>query len=87
MNIGHLIHEWMESRALVTAAERAEHPDIVDHHGRTWVWIRGELYRHCDMAWSADQIRDTDHRLPSERVRNNPNYNLCQICKGATDAS
>jgi len=77
---GSMIQEWMRLRAELNAAERAEHPDITDHHGRVWTWIDGDLYQHCGMAWPRHSIEDTRHGLPSESVRNNPNYDLCEVC-------
>lgn len=87
MHIGHAIHEWMEACAQLAAIEQSEHPDIVDRHGRVWVWWKGELYRHCGMAWTESMVRDPRNGLPTESARNNPNYDLCSTCKGETDAS
>lgn len=86
--IGRMIAEWQALRSEISEAERAEHPDVVDHHGRSWSWIAGDLYQHCGMAWPLHSIQNPRHGLPSESVRNNPNYDLCDICKGEkTDAS
>ena len=76
-----MIAEWQSLRDELTQIEAAEHPAIVDGFGRTWIWWKGELYRHCGMAWTAGMIR-SPHGLPSESVRSNPNYSLCEICRG-----
>jgi hypothetical protein len=62
-------------------------PPITDHYGRVWTWVNGQLYSHCGMAWTSDMIRDPASRLPSGAILTNPNYDLCPICKGETDAS
>lgn len=78
-----LIGEWLWLRDQLRDGERADHPDLVDHHGRTWTWVSGDLYRHCGMAWPAFVITDGVHSLPSASVKTNPNYQLCPICQEA----
>jgi hypothetical protein len=80
--MGRRIAEWQAARDELAAAELAEHPDITDHHGRVWVWVDGDLYRHCGMAWTSAQIRNTEHLLPSASLFSNRNYSFCSICKG-----
>lgn len=75
-----LIAEWQGARAAVAELERAAHPDIVDHHGRAWAWWKGDLYRHCGMAWPRAMVEDATHGLPSEAARTNPNYSFCGTC-------
>jgi hypothetical protein len=77
--LGFLIDEWRAARSELAEIERAEHPDIIDHHGRIWTWISGDLYRHCQLAWPERFIR-APHGLPSPRLADNPNYRLCEIC-------
>lgn len=74
-----VIDEWRTARADLAAIERAEHPDIVDHHGRVWVWESGDLYVHDSLAWTGQMIR-APHGLPYARLADNPNYKLCEIC-------
>ncbi|MGW6789973.1 hypothetical protein [Streptomyces chartreusis] len=77
--VANLIAEWQNARAQLAAIERAEHPDVVDRHGRTWTWVSKDLYRHCGNAAPADMINDFG--LPSQKVLDNPNYGeLCEIC-------
>jgi xanthine/CO dehydrogenase XdhC/CoxF family maturation factor len=75
-----LIDEWREARRELAEMERAEHPDIVDHHGRAWTWVSGDLYRHDSMAWTERMVRDGRHGLPEARLADNPNSRLCEIC-------
>jgi hypothetical protein len=82
-----MVSDWLQLRADLAAVERAEHPDLTDHHGRVWTWVAGDLYRHCGMAWPRHSIEDTRHGLPSATVRANPNYDLCDICKGVTGSA
>ncbi|MFD8577350.1 hypothetical protein ACFV1H_18705 [Streptomyces virginiae] len=56
------------------------HPDITDHHGRVWTWWKGDLYRHCTLAWPRSHVEDRRHGLPDPKLRNWPNYRLCEIC-------
>jgi hypothetical protein len=74
------IAEWLGLRAEIAALEQTEHPDLTDRHGRVWIWWQGDLYRHCGMAFPEELIRTAG--LPSETVRTNPNYDLCEICRG-----
>jgi hypothetical protein len=84
--VGRLIDDWQSARAELAEIERAEYPDITDHHGRVWVWWKGDLYRHCGLAFPEDWIingRPGRDRLglPSQAVLDNPNYgHLCDIC-------
>ena len=82
---GAKIQEWQGLRAELAAVEAAEHPDITDHHGRTWTWVGGDLYRHDDLAWPLAFIADGQHGLPSEAALTNPNYDHCIICLGGTN--
>lgn len=81
---GAKIQEWQGLRAELAAVEAAEHPDITDHHGRTWVWIGGDLYRHDDLSWPLAFITDGQHGLPSRSALINQNYDHCIICLGGT---
>lgn len=77
--ITELIVNWQDARARLLELERAEHPDIVDRHGRMWTWRgRGDLYRHCGNAAPAHMINDFG--LPTQAALDNPNYDLCVIC-------
>ncbi|MDH6625785.1 hypothetical protein M2271_003596 [Streptomyces sp. LBL] len=77
--VAELITKWQDARAALAELERAEHPDIVDRHGRMWTWKgRGDLYRHCGNAAPAYMINDFG--LPTQRVLDNPNYDLCDTC-------
>ena len=55
-------------------------PDIIDVHGRTWSWWKGSLWRHDQLAWTRYMIMREDVVLPSQTLRDNPNYDLCSIC-------
>lgn len=78
-SVSALIGRWTSARAELAAIERAEHPDIVDQHGRTWTWFgRSDTYRHCGTACPVDMI--DAFGLPSQRALDNPNYVLCGIC-------
>jgi len=81
------INEWQRMRAELKALERAEHPDIIDHHGRTWSWKSRDLYVHDSMAWPKSVIEDGRHGLPSPELADNPNYRLCDICLNKGQAS
>lgn len=83
--VGAKIAEWQGLRADLAAVEAAEHPDITDHHGRTWTWIGGDLYRHDNMSWPLKFVTDGQHGLPSESALTNPNYDPCVICLGGTN--
>lgn len=76
----YIISKWMDACAQLAEMDRAEHADISDHYGRVWAWWKGEMYRHCAMAWPLEFILDRSHGLPNERVLNNPNYRLCATC-------
>ncbi|MFJ4828478.1 hypothetical protein ACIP79_00845 [Streptomyces sp. NPDC088747] len=76
--IRELIIEWQTTRTVVAEVERAEHPDIVDRHGRTWTWVSKDLYRHCGNAAPVWMINDFG--LPTQAALDNPNYDLCEIC-------
>lgn len=76
--VGNLIADWQAARTALADIERAEHPDIVDRHGRTWTWKARDLYRHCGTAAPADMIGQFG--LPTQRALDNPNYDLCAIC-------
>lgn len=76
------ISEWLALRAEIRALNQAEHPDLTDRFGRVWTWVEGDLYTHCGMTWPR-QVLDWDtFTLPSGTVRSNPNYHLCEICRG-----
>lgn len=79
-----LVAEWNAARALLRAYEELEHPNLTDHHGRVWVWVSGDLYKHDDtLCWPRVFIEDTALGLPSEYAIRNPNYSkLCDICLG-----
>ncbi|AKZ59221.1 hypothetical protein SAM23877_6176 [Streptomyces ambofaciens ATCC 23877] len=77
--VSKLVGKWVAARAELAEIERAEHPDIVDRHGRTWTWFgRGDLYRHCGNAAPASMI-DQFGRRP-QVILDNPNYDLCDVC-------
>jgi hypothetical protein len=76
-----LLRDWQVLRELQDAQARAEHPELVDHHGRVWTWVKGDLYLHCGMAWPRRFVLDGRHELPSDSVVANPNYELCSICR------
>lgn len=82
--VGRLIADWQAARAELAAIERAEHPDITDHHGRVWTWKpgRGDVYVHDGMAFPKDFLTEPGHiGLPTQKVLDNPNYgHLCAIC-------
>ncbi|MFG3509637.1 hypothetical protein ACGF5F_29515 [Streptomyces sp. NPDC047821] len=79
MAVSKLIAEWQAVRAALAKIEHAEHPDIIDRHGRVWTWRgRGDLYRHCGNAAPADMINNFG--LPPQRALDNPNYDLCDTC-------
>jgi hypothetical protein len=78
-SVSALIDRWTSAREELAAIERAEHPDIVDQHGRTWTWRgRGDLYRHCGNAAPDHMINDFG--LPAQSALDNPNYDLCDVC-------
>ncbi|MFB8401126.1 hypothetical protein [Streptomyces sp. NPDC055912] len=75
-----LIDEWQRLRSEIAEMERADHPDITDRHGRVWTWWKGTLYRHCSLAFPQSFVEDERLGLPNPKLRDNPNYTLCQIC-------
>jgi hypothetical protein len=82
MTTTRMIAEWLESRDELAKIERSEHPDLVDRHGRVWVWKSKDLYTHdgC-LAWTEDMVMNSGLGLPSPKLAGNPNYDLCEICK------
>lgn len=78
-----LLAEWTALREQIAEIERAEHPDITDRFGRVWVWWKGDLYRHCGHCIPGEWITSTEHPigLPSPTLADNPNYQLCEICR------
>lgn len=72
--------DWITTRAELRAIEETEHPDIVDHFGRAWVWRSGDLYAHDQtLALTASMIDEAG--LPPATLATNPNYyRLCAIC-------
>lgn len=74
---------WLEARAALRALDVAEHPDLTDRYGRTWVWKDGDLYVHDGlMAWTSTMILRQDIGLPAQSLARNPNYaGLCGICR------
>lgn len=84
-----MLAEWQALRAELRAIEEAEHPAFADKFGRVWTWVSKELWHHDDtLAMPRDMI-DALTRLPSERLRGNPNYHkLCATCRSQwADAS
>ena len=77
-----MLADWYTVRAELRAIEAAEHPAFADQFGRVWTWKGGDLWAHDDtLAFPRDMI-DALTRLPSERLRDNPNYwQLCEICR------
>lgn len=85
--VGRLLDEWQVARATLRLIEEAEHPDIIDVHGRVWTWWKGDLYRHDGvLAWPLSLIRDPAFGLPRAGLADgNPNYaSLCAICRRET---
>jgi hypothetical protein len=78
-----LLADWHATRAELAAIERAEHPDVVDRHGRVWTWWKGDLYRHDDtLAFPLEMIQAARFGLPGPRLADNPNYRrLCETCR------
>jgi hypothetical protein len=77
-----MLADWQAVRAELRAVEEAEHPAFADRFGRVWTWKGGDLWTHDDtLAFPRDMI-DALTRLPSERLRGNPNYHkLCATCR------
>jgi hypothetical protein len=82
---GQLLEEWRGARVELAAIEASEHPDLIDKHGRVWVfWTGGgdaPLYRHDKgLAKPATMVMGEDTGLPKAILADNPNYRLCSIC-------
>jgi hypothetical protein len=77
-----LVDRWLAARAALRALDEAGHPDLTDGYGRTWTWLDHDLYRHDQMAWPREEIESGRFGLPGPKVRANPNYDLCPICRG-----
>lgn len=77
-----MLAEWQALRRELRAIEEAEHPAFRDKFGREWTWASGDLWHHDDtLAFPRDMI-DKLTRLPSEKLRGNPNYHrLCETCR------
>lgn len=84
-HIRSMIAEWQNLRAQICKLEQAEHPDIVDRHGRAWTRRAGTLYTHDDtLSLPADMIHDSG-LPPAGLADRNPNYTrLCNICRHDT---
>lgn len=82
-----LLETWRSLRAELRAQEEAEHPPISDAYGRTWIWWKGDLYRHDDtLAVPKDMIEIMSLPRPG-LAEDNPNYtNLCSICRRTAPA-
>ncbi|WP_420032205.1 hypothetical protein ACN2WE_04925 [Streptomyces sp. cg28] len=78
--IDELIARWGHARAELADLEAAEHPDIVDHHGRTWVWSQGTLYRHCRLECPEPFITDGRLGLPKKAHLAIVDHEMCAIC-------
>ncbi|MFE5290186.1 hypothetical protein ACFRAQ_34905 [Nocardia sp. NPDC056611] len=80
--VASMIADWRAARAELAALERAEHADITDRFGRVWTWWKGDLYRH-DKGLAVPQKFLTEGwvGLPKRELKDNPNYELCEICK------
>lgn len=76
--VNHLINRWQTTRKMLMDTERSEHPNVTDRHGRVWVWVSKDLYRHCGNAVPKFMI--DQFGLPTQRALDNPNYDLCSIC-------
>ena len=77
-----VLGNWRRSIAELRALEAAEHPDIVDGYGRTWIWKNGDLYVHDGLfAIPRDWIAEAS--LPSFGLaERNLNYAaMCDICR------
>lgn len=75
---------WSDLRQEIKDMERAEHLPIIDRYGRVWEWTPGgsrAMYRHCGMAWFQEWILDPGVRLPPRTLADNPNYDMCEICR------
>lgn len=87
-----LIEEWKATREAIAAIERAEHPDITDALGRTWVWMSGgardrdgndssSIYTHDGIAWPRELIERSSIGWPTLAAIDNPNYRWCDACR------
>lgn len=78
-----IVKEWQETRSALREFEQSEHPDIMDRHGRTWIWRDKDLYVHDEtLAMTRDMIESPTLGLPSAVLADNPNYEkLCSICR------
>jgi hypothetical protein len=84
-----MVADWQAARAELRAIEEAEHPAFRDKFGREWTWVSKDLWHHDDtLAMPRDMIGALT-RLPSEKLRDNPNYHrLCGTCRsGWSDTS
>lgn len=79
-----LIVSWQQSRQALRAIEEAGHPDVTDVFGRVWVWKDKDLYTHDGMAWPLDHVTNRNMGLPTKQALENPNYQWCSICVGAS---
>lgn len=81
-----MLDEWTALRHSIAAIQRAEHPDIIDRHGRAWVWKSGDLYSHdATLGIPVDWIKDSN--LPPETLADNWNYHrLCTTCTAGWSA-
>jgi hypothetical protein len=77
-----MLAEWQALRAELRAIEEAEHPPFTDQFGRVWTWMSGDTWDHDDsLAMPRDMVERLTS-LPSERLRDNPNYwKLCATCR------
>lgn len=83
MNMPDLIAQWQHGREALRVIAEAEHPPIVDPHGRTWTWVAGNLYRHDDALCVPEHYIATAGIPGQALVDSNANYsNLCDICRG-----
>lgn len=79
--VADLVSEWQAARAELAELERAEHPDITDRFGRVWTWWKGDLYRHCGLAFPRHFLTEEGRiGLPTKVALDNQNYDLCAIC-------
>lgn len=75
-----MLADWTALRQEIAAIERAEHPDIVDAHGRVWTWKSGDLYGH-DKTFGIPKDWIASAGLPPETLAENWNYwRLCSTC-------
>lgn len=72
-----LIGDWLGARAALQEIERQEHSDIVDAFERRWVWWKGDLYRHCGMAWTSEMVLECASLPPKSRS------DMCPTCRSA----